>query len=59
VSAIRPYDAGLLMCVDVAHKVIRQETVYDVLLENFKQYGAEAYKTASNAALTGQTILTM
>lgn len=37
VSAIRPYDAGLLMAVDPLHKVLRKETAYDLLLKAFMQ----------------------
>ena len=64
VSAIRPYDAGLLMSVNVAHKVIRKDTVYDVLLNAYSTYNCtgdfnEQAKQQANSALIGQTVLTM
>ena len=36
VTSIRQHENEILLCVELTHKVMRQDTVYDLLLECYK-----------------------
>jgi len=58
VTAVDMFEGGLLLQLDVVSRVLRTETVRDVLTSIFKKYGAKDFKTEAEKALLGTSVLT-
>lgn len=44
VTSIRPHESDVLMCSEITHKVMRNDTVYDVLDECYRQEGPQGFQ---------------
>ncbi|MCP4678173.1 MAG: hypothetical protein GY854_22200 [Deltaproteobacteria bacterium] len=58
ISAIRCYEEQMLLCVDVAHKLLRTDSVLDFLLELYKTEGRERFKETATQELVGMSVMT-
>ena len=56
VTAVDQYEGGLLLQIDVSHRVLRTETVRDLLVNLAKQ--GKDIKTEAEKALLGVSVLT-
>lgn len=57
VTSIRQHEQEILMCTEITHKVMRTDTVLDLLLDMQRKGGAEFQQTFKNAVL-GLVVLT-
>lgn len=57
ISAIRQHERDVLVCVEIGTKVIRTDTVLDVLLQCYRD-NREDYKTAFENRVLGSVVLT-
>ncbi len=58
ISAIRCYEEQMLLCVDVAHKLLRTDTVLDFLFDLYKTEGRERFKETATQELVGISVMT-
>lgn len=56
ITSIRQHEQDILLCAEITHKIMRVETVYDVLNRIRKE--ERDYKNAAEKALLGSTVLT-
>ncbi|XP_066593519.1 piwi-like protein Siwi [Prorops nasuta] len=56
-TSIRQHESAVLMCAEITHKVMRQETILDILMTCYNRYG-ERYKDAFSNGVIGCTVLT-
>jgi aubergine-like protein len=52
------YGSKLLLCTELAHKLINQESVWDVMENFYRNSGPDGYKQACMNHLIGQTVMT-
>lgn len=57
VTAVDEYEGGLLLQIDTSHRVLRTETVRDVIIQITKR-GVADVKTEAEKALLGSSVLT-
>ena len=57
VTAVDEYEGGLQLQVDISHRVLRTETVYDEM-KSLTRGGAADLKTEAEKALLGCVVLT-
>ena len=57
VSSLRPYEDNLLLMMDTSHKMLRLDSVYDVLY-NLYSAGGPDFKAKAEAQILGQTVIT-
>lgn len=55
-TSIRQHENDILLCAEIAHKVMRLESVYDIM-NNIRQNERD-FKTALQEKLLGSTVLT-
>ncbi|XP_033230969.1 piwi-like protein Siwi isoform X2 [Belonocnema kinseyi] len=56
-TSIRQCEHDILMCAEISHKVMRQETVYDMLEQFYMNYERD-YKKFFSKEIMGQIVLT-
>ncbi|XP_063287992.1 piwi-like protein 1 [Pelobates fuscus] len=56
-TSILQYETSIMLCIDVSHKVLRDETVHDIMSRNFDQYGTR-FQDVSAKEVVGQIVLT-
>lgn len=56
-STIALHEDSTLMCCDMAHKLLRTETVLDFLYELFHRTRGERYYERATQALIGTTVI--
>ena len=52
------YGEKLLLCTELAHKLINSDTVIDVINDTFRKIGPQDGKSACIEAIVGQTVMT-
>ncbi len=52
------YGSKLLLCTELAHKLINLDSVWDVMENFYRNAGSEGYKQACMNHLIGQTVMT-
>lgn len=57
-SSVHQYEDSLLMCCEMAHKLLRTETVLDFLYDLFHRTRGERYYERATQALIGTTVIT-
>ena len=57
-TSILRYDAGTLLNLDVSHKVMRLNTVLDILYELYNKVGQGRFYNTAVKMLVGETVLT-
>ncbi|XP_027588832.1 piwi-like protein 1 [Pipra filicauda] len=57
-SSILQYEESIMLCADVSHKVLRGETVLDVMHSLHSQVGEERFRDACAKELIGLIVLT-
>lgn len=56
ITSIRQHEEDILVCVEIAHKVMRTETIYDIM--NRVRREERDFKTAIMERILGGTVLT-
>ncbi|XP_073532235.1 piwi-like protein 1 [Phyllobates terribilis] len=57
-TSILQYETSIMLCIDVSHKVLRSETVLDVMYNLHSKIGSHAFYDACSKELIGQIVLT-
>ncbi|XP_073413168.1 piwi-like protein 1 isoform X2 [Dendrobates tinctorius] len=57
-TSILQYETSIMLCIDVSHKVLRSETVLDVMYNLHSKLGAHAFYDVCSKELIGQIVLT-
>ena len=57
ITVVDVYEGGLYLQLDVAHRVLRTETVRDAFV-TLKKRGASSFKTEAEKTVLGQTVIT-
>ncbi|XP_043967319.1 piwi-like protein 1 [Gambusia affinis] len=57
-TTILNYESSIMMCTDVSHKVLRSDTVLDLMISLRQQCGRERYTDICSKELIGQIVLT-
>ncbi|XP_035744235.1 piwi-like protein Ago3 [Vespa mandarinia] len=57
ITAINEYEGGLKLCIDAKHRVMRMETVRDLIIE-FHEKNQEHYKDYITMEVVGSSVLT-
>ncbi|XP_026177345.1 piwi-like protein 1 [Mastacembelus armatus] len=57
-TTILRYESSIMMCTDVSHKVLRSETVLDVMFNLRQQYGDDRFTDICTKELVGLIVLT-
>ncbi len=58
ISAIHCCEEQMLLCVDVAHKLLRTDTVLDILFDLCSRHGVERLKETATQELVGMSVMT-
>ncbi|XP_078456722.1 piwi-like protein 1 [Lampetra fluviatilis] len=58
VTSIMCYESDVMLCADVSHKVLRNESVLDFMYTLYEQIGERNFHDACQKELVGQVILT-
>lgn len=58
VTAVDEYEDGLMLCCDVSHRVLCENTVYDILIEAYRSCGSATYQEQAKKAIIGCTVIT-
>ncbi|XP_043284504.1 piwi-like protein Siwi [Venturia canescens] len=56
-TSIRQHETNILMCAEITHKVMRQQTLLDILNECYNKFGNQ-YQERFKAMVIGVTVLT-
>ncbi|XP_053313403.1 piwi-like protein 1 [Spea bombifrons] len=57
-TSILQYENSIMLCIDVSHKVLRSETVLDLMYTLHENVGAHNFHNACSKELIGQIVLT-
>ncbi|XP_046741985.1 piwi-like protein Siwi [Diprion similis] len=57
ITSIRQHERDILMCSEISHKVMRQQTIYDILTDCHRQ-NRNDFKRAFCSQIIGQVVLT-
>ncbi|CAH2295702.1 piwi 1 [Pelobates cultripes] len=57
-TSILQYETSIMLCIDVSHKVLRNETVLDIMYNLYGKVGAHHFRDACSKELIGQIVLT-
>ncbi|XP_075032847.1 piwi-like protein 1 [Mixophyes fleayi] len=57
-TSILQYETSIMLCIDVSHKVLRSETVLDLMYNLHSKVGARNFHDACSKELIGQIVLT-
>jgi hypothetical protein len=61
ITAIRLHEDQLLMCVENSHKLLRSNTVYDLMMAAYRSANGntDAFKRSVTSDVVGNTVMTM
>lgn len=57
ITSIRQHEQDILMCAEISHKIMRSETVYDIIVRVRNESRAD-FQKALEKTLLGTTVLT-
>ncbi|XP_018431983.1 PREDICTED: piwi-like protein 1 [Nanorana parkeri] len=57
-TSILQYETSIMLCIDISHKVLRSETVLDVMYNLHSKVGEHHFHDACKKELIGQIVLT-
>ncbi|XP_069817070.1 piwi-like protein 1 [Dendropsophus ebraccatus] len=57
-TSILQYETSTMLCIDVSHKVLRNETVLDLMHNLYSKSGSKYFHDACSKELVGQVVLT-
>ncbi|XP_072372927.1 piwi-like protein 1 isoform X2 [Scyliorhinus torazame] len=57
-TSILQYENSVMLCADVSHKILRSETVLDVMYQLYEQFGEHRFQEACSKELVGVIVLT-
>ncbi|XP_063807044.1 piwi-like protein 1 isoform X1 [Pseudophryne corroboree] len=57
-TSILQYEASIMLCIDVSHKVLRSETVHDLMKNLYSSCGPHNFQDICIKELIGQIVLT-
>lgn len=57
ITSIRQHEQDILMCAEISHKIMRSETVYDIIVR-VRNESREDFRKALEKTLLGTTVLT-
>ncbi|XP_055511474.1 piwi-like protein 1 [Leucoraja erinacea] len=57
-TSILQYESNVMLCADVSHKILRSDTVHDVMHELYAQFGEQRFQEACSKELVGVIVLT-
>ncbi|XP_014216976.1 piwi-like protein Siwi [Copidosoma floridanum] len=57
ITSIRQHEAGIMMCVEISHKVMRTDTVYDTLMKCYEK-DSKNYKDLFKKSVLGLVVIT-
>uniref|UniRef100_A0A4W3JSP7 Piwi-like RNA-mediated gene silencing 1 n=1 Tax=Callorhinchus milii TaxID=7868 RepID=A0A4W3JSP7_CALMI len=57
-TSILQYESSVMLCADVSHKILRSETVLDVMYQLYEQFGEYRFQEACSKELVGVIVLT-
>ncbi|KAM4796588.1 piwi-like protein 1 [Rhinophrynus dorsalis] len=57
-TSILQYETSIMLCLDVSHKVLRSETVLDVMVNLYSMHGDAAFQDVCTKELLGKIVLT-
>ncbi|XP_001605719.1 piwi-like protein Siwi [Nasonia vitripennis] len=57
VTSIRQHERDVLMCAEISHKVMRNQTVYDILRDTHEKHRSE-YQNKFSSTVIGSVVLT-
>lgn len=58
IASIRMYEEQLLMCCETSYKVLRTDTVYEVLKKMYGRLGVERFREEAMRTLVGTSVMT-
>lgn len=58
ITSILQYETSIMLCIDVSHKVLRSETVLDIMYNLHSKVGPRAFHDSCSKELIGQIVLT-
>ncbi|KAM5194696.1 piwi-like protein 1 [Mantella aurantiaca] len=58
ITSILQYETNIMLCIDISHKVLRNETVLDVMYNLQSNVGAHNFQEVCRKELIGQIVLT-
>ncbi|XP_035670589.1 piwi-like protein 1 [Branchiostoma floridae] len=58
ITAIQAYDGGLMLNTDISHKVLRTETVLDMMQSIYQSSSGRGFQEACTKQLVGEVVLT-
>lgn len=57
ITSIRQHEQDMLMCAEISHKIMRSETVYDIIVR-VRNESRDDFRKALEKTLLGTTVLT-
>lgn len=57
ITSIRQHEKDILVCTEISHKVMRQDTIYDIMRES-KRAGGRDWQTSFKKEIVGSIVLT-
>ncbi|XP_053312111.1 piwi-like protein 1 [Spea bombifrons] len=57
-TSILQYETSIMLCIDVSHKVLRDETVHDLMSNIYATQGGQYFRDICTKELIGQIVLT-
>ncbi|XP_077317934.1 piwi-like protein 1 isoform X1 [Lithobates pipiens] len=57
-TSILQYETSIMLCIDISHKILRSETILDVMYNLHSRVGAQNFHDACRKELIGQIVLT-
>ncbi|KAM4046062.1 piwi-like protein 1 isoform 2-T4 [Anomaloglossus baeobatrachus] len=57
-TSIIQYESSIMLSIDVSHKVLRNETVHDIMSSIYSSCGPQRFQDATTKELVGQIVLT-
>lgn len=57
ITSIRQHEQDILMCAEISHKIMRSETVYDIIVR-IRNESRDDFRKALEKTLLGTTVLT-
>lgn len=58
ITSILQYDNGVLLSCDVSHKILRSDTVLDIMYDLYNKFEGDRFYTEATRKLVGSIILT-
>ncbi|KAK7794255.1 hypothetical protein R5R35_014662 [Gryllus longicercus] len=58
VTSIRQHESSILMCAEITHKIMRNDTVLNILTDAINAHGAQGYRRSFQQNIIGAVVLT-